>query len=186
MLDLARTQPSGTSRERFAVTHTTRHRFAFAGVAFEVLLEGGPWELPRSYAEHLLPLASTPVIADVTCSVSVDHGRFPGASEQGTLQPLSLQRSASGHVSCESGELCAEITRLTPARYVATARVAPTRAALGALLCTIAADLVRNTSHVGTLDAVLGARAKQIMHAFGDTRAEQPAALRVGMHEENV
>jgi hypothetical protein len=53
---------------------SSRHRFAFAGVAFEVLSgDGVAWELPERCAQMCTPIHSSEVVADVICAVRAGH-----------------------------------------------------------------------------------------------------------------
>ena len=57
---------SRADRDDGAVARTTRHRFVFAGVAFEILAgDGVEWELPRAFRRFLSEVPGASVIAEL-------------------------------------------------------------------------------------------------------------------------
>jgi hypothetical protein len=103
-------------------TRTTRHRFAFRGVAFEVLAgEGVRWSLPEEQARQCLPLAAaagSEVVADVICSVRTGH-----VSHRCDMPARDDSREGSNEIHLETASMHVEMRRLGANRYVATAVV---------------------------------------------------------------
>ena len=149
MLDLNALQHT---RERAAVAHTTRHRFALCGVAFEVLVaDGAKWELPEAYRLACTSLDETTVVADVLCSVRRRVGsdaRGEGASR------LALPVAAAERELCMTSErMRVEISALGTRRYAASALIeaGDTSAAelLLSLICAVMRFIASETATPG-------------------------------------
>jgi hypothetical protein len=131
----------GNPRSVIPRTRTTRHQFAFGGVAFEVLADKGvEWALREGYERHVVPADSTPVVADVICSVSVDR-LITQAGEHSTRG--FCFREVDGRRGVFSRELRAELSRVAPSRYAATARIIAGGDGLSALLLGLASAIVQ-------------------------------------------
>jgi hypothetical protein len=129
-------------QERAALrARTNRHRFAFGGVAFEVLAdEGVRWDLPRSVTRLQRDTANMPVVADVVCSIAVDRTR--GAIPPTAPQPRLWQTSAHG-TRIELPDVRIDLLASGPKRYAAAVRVVPTKDALGTALIAVAGGIVQ-------------------------------------------
>lgn len=128
------------------LTPSSRHRFAFGGVAFEVLAgDGVVWELP----EACIPLtAEQPgdLLADVLCSVRTGHVSYPSpASQAGSASPKGDElRVASAGVS-------AEIRPLGAHRYALAAVVEPEDPRACEQVLALASSVVARLEHARRL-----------------------------------
>jgi hypothetical protein len=131
----------GNPRSVIPRTRTARRQFVFGGVAFEVLADKTlRWELPAGYERHVVDQGSTPVIADVICSVSVERGLPTLANPIG---PLPCFRDDHERTLIFSSEVRAELSRVAPSRYAAAARVTAGAQGLSAMLLGIASAIVK-------------------------------------------
>ncbi len=145
MLELNQTAATGADREADAEPRTTRHRFAFGGVAFEILAdEAVKWELPQTYARYVQRVSDASVIADVFCSVAVE--RVAPAATDGLLR---LDTQPDG-LRAHSTHFRADVTRVGASRYAATARLTQDPTAVAALLLALTCSVVQLAGGVAT------------------------------------
>jgi hypothetical protein len=131
----------GNPRSVIPRTRTTRHCFAFGGIAFELLADKGvQWELRDGYERHVVAADSTPLVADVICSVSID--RLITQADEPSTRGFCF-RDIDGRRSVTSRELRAELSRVAPSRYAATARIIAGADGLSALLLGLASAIVQ-------------------------------------------
>jgi hypothetical protein len=116
---------------------TTCHRFAFGGVAFEMLAdESVDWLLPAEHARYSARLPQPGTIIDAVCSLSMD--RSLSALETNTL---AVWEATAHGVRVRSARVRAEIHAVSAQRFVVTARVGANEC-LPALLMLLASTLV--------------------------------------------
>ena len=164
-------------------TRTTRHQFAFGGVAFEVLADKSVlWEVPESYQRHMLDTSQTTVIGDVVCSVRVDRG----LSEQVNIgHELSLHE-AGAQTRVIAAQLCAQISEIRPGKYAATARVTPGRSGAGAVLLGVASAVLQRLGGLHLHAAGVELEGEAVLYLGpkrGDADAWTAAALTIGPHQ---
>jgi hypothetical protein len=82
---------------------TPRHRFAFSGVAFELLIEhSARWQLPALFLEHIADVRDSHVLAEVICSVSRDCARE--VRDEGEDRALTF-RCEGAHIRLASNDM---------------------------------------------------------------------------------
>ncbi len=136
------------TRDR-AATHTTRHSFAFGGVAFEMLVgEGVRWELPEEYTRVCTPVRGAIVAADVYCSIRVGLPSGP------TTDAAHAVPSYFGSAGRRRFRL--ELTQLGANRFAAAALIEPgaqtSAELLLSLTCAVAEALGGFSLHATAVD----------------------------------
>lgn len=116
-------------------------RFAFGGVAFELLGDHGrgPLTLPPNVGQFVSRQAMGGMVAHVVCSIREDASLAEHAT--GVHQVRWSWTGDYGRV--ETGRSKAEVARLQRGRYAVTARVAPGSVGLSALVRSLAAAIAR-------------------------------------------
>ncbi|HEX7479932.1 MAG TPA: hypothetical protein VF331_19170 [Polyangiales bacterium] len=145
MLDVIHTP---AERQPEPAPRTTRHRFAFGGVAFEILAdEGVQWALPAAYQRYVHAVSEGPVVADVFCSVVLD--RVAVVRTNPPSHRLELDTQAHG-MRMHSAYFRADLTRVSSQRYAVTARLSQHPKAVVALLLALTSGVVQLASGVST------------------------------------
>jgi len=119
---------------------TSRHRFGFGGIAFELLVDGSvTFSLPPVYERHLVPPSHAPTLADVVCGVRLDRGLAPPPVEPDLEQGALWEPTPEG-LDVRAHEIALSICCTSPRHYAVTARIADS-SALPRLLLLLASTV---------------------------------------------
>ncbi|HEY2734281.1 MAG TPA: hypothetical protein VGI70_09860 [Polyangiales bacterium] len=120
---------------------TPRHRFAFSGVAFELLIEhSARWQLPPAFLEHASDVRESRVLAEVICSVNRDRARAElEERDEGAL----TFHCEGAHIRLLSSAVHAEISEVGVDKYAATACIAPNGRGASALALGLSAAILQ-------------------------------------------
>jgi hypothetical protein len=130
----------GNPRSVIPRTRTTRHQFAFGGVAFEVLADKSVhWELPEFYLRHVVDASETAIIADAVCSISVDRA-LPSVSP--SERALSFEHDGA-HTQVTASQMHAQLSEIRAGKYAVTARIAPGPGGASAVLLGVASAILQ-------------------------------------------